>query len=115
MFESVPLNIPSVRMAVLHNTGQNHAFFKVSTHTHSYVFFFTTVCIHTDSQCHSLAEPKDSLWRRDRTHTTEQTLEKEQGDSGSNTETGADSKTEARKKTDVFKRQFSSISVTGVE
>ncbi|KAM6893513.1 cilia and flagella-associated protein 47-like [Xenentodon cancila] len=29
MFGSVPLNIPSVRTAVLHNTGQNHAYFQI--------------------------------------------------------------------------------------
>ncbi|XP_028326986.1 cilia- and flagella-associated protein 47-like isoform X3 [Gouania willdenowi] len=29
VFRSVPLNMPSVRTAVLHNTGQNHAYYQV--------------------------------------------------------------------------------------
>ncbi|XP_039998194.1 cilia- and flagella-associated protein 47-like [Xiphias gladius] len=29
IFESVPLNMPSIRTAVLHNTGQNHAYYQV--------------------------------------------------------------------------------------
>lgn len=31
MFESVPLNMPSVKTAVLQNSGQNHAYYQVST------------------------------------------------------------------------------------
>lgn len=31
MFESVPLNMPTVKMAVLQNSGQNHAYYQVST------------------------------------------------------------------------------------
>ncbi|XP_028275748.1 cilia- and flagella-associated protein 47-like [Parambassis ranga] len=30
VFGSVPLNMPSIRTAVLHNTGQNHAYYQVS-------------------------------------------------------------------------------------
>lgn len=30
MFESVPLNMPSVKTAVLQNSGQNHAYYQVS-------------------------------------------------------------------------------------
>ena len=33
LFRSVPLNMPSVRTSVLHNTGQNHAYYQVPTHT----------------------------------------------------------------------------------
>lgn len=42
IFGSVPLNMPSVRTAVLHNTGLNHAYYQVPTHTalflHRYLY-----------------------------------------------------------------------------
>lgn len=41
IFESVPLNMPSIKTAVLHNTGQNHAYYQVPSHTQPQSCFCT--------------------------------------------------------------------------
>lgn len=61
-FGSVPLNMPSARTAVLHNTGQNHAYYQVHTHTHpktnrkhkATLHLFLSVCL---SEAGSGCEP----------------------------------------------------------
>lgn len=54
IFGSVPLNMPSIRTAVLHNTGQNHAYYQVPTHIHTRMHmqhcFYTDACTHQTSK-----------------------------------------------------------------
>ncbi len=46
VFGSVPLNMPSVRTAVLHNIGSNHAYYQVPTHTNTHPRFCTDTSTH---------------------------------------------------------------------